>query len=144
MYTPLDVAGNFFQVCNQSFNVLTNSFSREIYLTDRSVDNTRFVYTVTCLTSFCILTAPATSGVTVPTLGFGIKPRGPRIVPTYPQRALHQGSNHYVKVKVTRLDAFSKVIKTNHVRAFSFSSFSSSALSKTRLHVQFYQYLQEV
>ena len=43
------------------------------------VNDTGFVNTELNLTGLALRTAPATSGVTVPTLGFGIKPRGPRI-----------------------------------------------------------------
>src|SRR5690606_5943210 len=39
-------------------------------------------------------------------------------------------SNHNVEIKVTRLDAFSQIVETNNVCAFSFSRFSSSTLSE--------------
>src|SRR5574343_629238 len=42
--------------------------------------------------AFAFLTAVATSGVTVPTLGFGIRPRGPRIWPKVPTTRMASGA----------------------------------------------------
>ena len=41
--------------------------------------------------ALALRTAPATSGVTVPTLGFGIRPRGPRIWPSWPTTRIASG-----------------------------------------------------
>src|SRR5580765_7772778 len=41
--------------------------------------------------AFAFLTAPATSGDTVPTFGFGIRPRGPRIWPSCPTTRIASG-----------------------------------------------------
>src|SRR5580704_14367175 len=40
---------------------------------------------------FAFFTAPATSGVTVPTFGFGMRPRGPRIWPSWPTMRMASG-----------------------------------------------------
>src|SRR6185436_17995936 len=42
--------------------------------------------------ALAFFTAPATSGVTVPTFGFGIRPRGPRIWPSWPTTRIASGA----------------------------------------------------
>ena len=41
--------------------------------------------------AFAFYTAPATSAETVPTFGFGISPRGPRIWPSWPTTFIASG-----------------------------------------------------
>ena len=95
--------------------------------TDSGVDNTCFVCTVLNLTSFCILTAVATSGVTVPTFGFGIKPRGPKLDPMYQRYALCLGeaitTSNGISPALTR-SAKSSIPTTSAPAAFAFSAFA--------------------
>ena len=65
------------EVRNQRFNVLLQLLGVKTNLADGTMDDAVLVSTETYLTSLAFFTAVATSGVTVPTFGLGIRPRGP-------------------------------------------------------------------
>ena len=55
------------------------------------MDDTSFINAVFNFTSFDFLTAFVTSNVTVPVLGFGIKPFGPNTRPSLPTSPIMSG-----------------------------------------------------
>ena len=79
------------ELVDESHQVLLEAVSREGGTTDRGVDDTSLVGAELDLTGLAFLTAWATFGVTVPTFGFGIRPRGPRIWPSWPTTRIASG-----------------------------------------------------
>src|SRR5271166_4409422 len=89
---PLDVAGLIF--CRSatnarrfSFKAPGSKFARPIWAWMMPALSVRY----RTWPDFAFLTAPATSGVTVPTFGFGIRPRGPKIWPSWPTMRIASG-----------------------------------------------------
>lgn len=69
---------NLVQLLNEGLDVRKKLFNFKRSTADRSVNDTSFVSTELNLTGLAF-NSLSTFGVTVPTFGFGIKPRGPRI-----------------------------------------------------------------
>jgi len=65
--------------------------------------------------AFAFLTACTTSCATVPTLGLGISPRGPRIGPAGRPRASHQGWQSRHRNPSCRLDLIGKIVKADNI-----------------------------
>src|SRR6516162_4269530 len=91
-YTPFEEAGLAFcrsaiSACRFSFSALTSKFALPIVQCTMPALSTRYV----TWPALAFFTAVATSGVTVPTFGFGMSPRGPRIWPSCPTTRMASG-----------------------------------------------------
>ena len=94
------------------------------------MDDVGFIQTVfNPLPALASVTARPTSGVTVPALGFGIRPRGPRILPRRPTMPIMSGVTKHVKInKAFVLDFRHEVGIAHHHCAGLFSRFGCIAL----------------
>ncbi len=81
---------------------------RQVHFTDGGVDDAVFVVTVTNWPALAFLTASATFGVTVPTLGLASGRADPEPGPAGQQRACIRRSNNNVKVHFAFLDLVSR------------------------------------
>src|SRR5260221_947908 len=89
---PFDVAGLIFcrsatSASRFSFNAAGSKLARPIWACTMPALSVRYR---TC-PDFAFFTASATFGVTVPTFGFGINPRGPKIWPNWPTMRMASG-----------------------------------------------------
>ncbi len=93
-----------------------------------------FVVTITNLTCFSVLNSFSNVRITVPTFGFGIRPRGLEPGPAGQQRALHPESDNNVKVHFAFFDLVSQIFHTYQLGACSFaaSAFGPQANTATQ------------
>ena len=112
-------------------------------LSNCSMNNTIFINFKINFTSFNISYSFATSIVTVPVFGFGIKPLGPKTLPKAPNftHTLRHGNN-YINISPSTFDFVDILIKTNIISSSIFASSSLSGYTKAKtLHL--FQYREE-
>src|SRR5687768_8412200 len=86
--------------------------------------------------ALAFFTAVATSGVTVPTFGFGIRPRGPRIWPSVPTTRIVSGeaiTTSKLRLPALTCSARSSMPTTSAPAARASSAFAPCAKTATRL-----------
>jgi hypothetical protein len=108
----------FLHRVGKGLDVLEQCLLGERHLADAGVQDARLLDAELDGAALGALTAPATSGVTVPTFGFGIRLRGPRILPRRPTSGIMSGvAMHAVEIDLAFLDLCDEVFGANDVGA---------------------------